>query len=61
MGKIYQMTTKCTKWPKIYHLAVKYGHKKYQNLPLQGLLNFTQIGIFGLKINHLATLLWVCL
>jgi hypothetical protein len=28
----------------------------YQHLPLQKPLKFTQIGIFGLEINHLATL-----
>jgi hypothetical protein len=30
----------------------------YQHLPLQEPPKFTQIGIFGLKINHLATLTW---
>jgi hypothetical protein len=28
----------------------------YQNFPFQGPPKYTQIGIFGLKINHLATL-----
>jgi hypothetical protein len=28
----------------------------YQHFPFQGPPKFTQIGIFGLKINHLATL-----
>jgi hypothetical protein len=28
----------------------------YQQLPFEGPLKFTQIGIFGLKTNHLATL-----
>jgi hypothetical protein len=28
---------------------------KYQHLPLQDLPKITQIGIFGLKIYHLAT------
>jgi hypothetical protein len=32
-------------------------HKKYRHLPLQGPPKFTQIWIFGLKTNHLATLL----
>jgi hypothetical protein len=32
------------------------GHKIYQHFPSQGPPNLTQIGIFGLKINHLATL-----
>jgi ubiquitin len=58
MGKIYQMTTKCTKWPqnvpnghKIYLLAVnrQYGHKKYQPYSLQDLPNLTQIGILVRK------------
>jgi hypothetical protein len=33
------------------------GHKIYQPLPLQDPPQSTQIGIFGLKIYHLATLL----
>jgi hypothetical protein len=28
----------------------------YQHFPLQGPSKLTEIGIFGLKINHLATL-----
>jgi hypothetical protein len=39
------MATKYTKWPQ-----------NISNIPLQGRPNFTQIGIFGLKICHLATL-----
>jgi hypothetical protein len=39
---------------KIDQMAIKY---KYQHLPLQDSPNFTQIGIFGLKIHHLATLI----
>jgi hypothetical protein len=31
-------------------------HKIYQHLPLQNPQKFTQIWIFGLKTNHLATL-----
>jgi hypothetical protein len=31
----------------------------YQHLPLQEPLKFTQIGIFGLKTNPLATLLLI--
>jgi hypothetical protein len=34
-------------------MAIKYT---YQHLPLPDPPKFTQIGIFGLKINHLATL-----
>jgi hypothetical protein len=33
------------------------GHKIYQDYPLQYPQKFTQIGIFGLKTNHLATLI----
>jgi hypothetical protein len=44
---------------KIYEMAVKsirYDHKIYQHLSLQDTQKVTQIGIFGLKIYHLATL-----
>jgi hypothetical protein len=33
------------------------GHKIYQDFPLIDPPKFTQIGIFGLKTNHLATLM----
>jgi hypothetical protein len=36
---------------------IPHGQKIYQHFPFQGPPNFTQIGIFGSKINHLATLL----
>jgi hypothetical protein len=39
------MALKYSKWSKIY-----------QHFPIKGPPNFTKIGIFGLKINHLATL-----
>jgi hypothetical protein len=45
-GQIYQNGSK--KRPN--------GHKIYQHLPLQDTPKFTHIGIFGLKIYHLATL-----
>jgi hypothetical protein len=32
------------------------GHKIYQDFPQQDPPKFTQIGIFGLKTNHLAAL-----
>jgi hypothetical protein len=32
------------------------GHKIYQHFPFKGPTKYTQIGILGLKINHLATL-----
>jgi hypothetical protein len=50
---------------KIYQMAIRYflwtqtwpnGHKICQDFPLQGPPKFTQIGIFGLRTNHLATL-----
>jgi hypothetical protein len=47
---MYQMAIKYTLWLKIDKLALKI-------LTLQGLLKFTQVGIFSLKIYHLATLL----
>jgi hypothetical protein len=50
--KIYQSAINFTKWPE----NSPNGHKVYQRLPSQDHPKFTQIGIFGLKINHLATL-----
>jgi hypothetical protein len=56
---------KYTERPKMYQMAIKYisfGRKvekmatKIPHLPLQDLLKFTRIGIFSLKIYHLATL-----
>jgi hypothetical protein len=32
------------------------GQKIYPNFPIKGTPKITQIGIFGLKINHLATM-----
>jgi hypothetical protein len=52
----YQMATNYTKRPQI----IPNGHKIYQHFPIEGPLKFTQIVIFGLKTNHLATLLWTC-
>jgi hypothetical protein len=49
-GKMYQMTIKYTKWPH----NTPNGHKMYQQMPLQEPPKFTQIEIFGLKINRLA-------
>jgi hypothetical protein len=41
----------------VYQTAIYYtnGRKIYQHCPLQGPPKYTQIVIFGLKINHLAT------
>jgi hypothetical protein len=36
-------------------MALKYHHNIFQNTPYQGLKKNTKIGIFGLKIYHLAT------
>jgi hypothetical protein len=59
-GKIYQSTTKYTKWTQNMYTKwtehLPNGHKIYQHLPLQDPPKFTQIGILGLKIYHLATL-----
>jgi hypothetical protein len=45
------MATNYTKWSQ----NRPNGHKMYQHLPLQEPPKFTQLVIFGLKINHLAT------
>jgi hypothetical protein len=63
LGETYQNGEKYT---KMYRMAVKHtirpknrqkGHLKQQHLPMQGLSQFTQIGIFGSKECHLAALL----
>jgi hypothetical protein len=66
-GKIYQISTtlpngpKYTKWPQNictkWSLNIPNDHKLYQHFPFLGPPKFTQIGILGLKTNHLATLL----
>jgi hypothetical protein len=43
-----------TKWP----YNIPNGHKIYQLFPFQGPPKCSHIAIFGLKINHLATLLF---
>jgi hypothetical protein len=53
--KMYQMATKYTKGQK----NRPNGHTIYQHLPLQEPPKFTQFGISGLKIFHLATLLLI--
>jgi hypothetical protein len=50
--KLYQTAMNDTKWP----WNIPNGHKIYQHLPFKGPSKFTQIGIYGLKTNHLATL-----
>jgi hypothetical protein len=49
---LYQTAIKYTKWPQ----NIPNGHKLYQHFTSLGTLKYTQIWIFGLKINHLATL-----
>jgi hypothetical protein len=49
---------KLAKYTKLTH-TIPNGHKIYQQRLLQGAQKFTQIGIFGLKIYHLATLILV--
>jgi hypothetical protein len=34
------------------------GNEMHQNFPSRSLQKYTQIGIFGMKINHLATLVF---
>jgi hypothetical protein len=50
--KVYQMVIKYLKSPE----NIPNGHKMYEHFPILGLPKFTQIGILGLKTNHLATL-----
>jgi hypothetical protein len=66
LGAIYQNGKNIPKNHRIYQIAINYdkksqnrpnGHIIYQRLSLQDPSKFTQIGIFGLKICHLATLL----
>jgi hypothetical protein len=58
--KIYPMPAKYTKWPQNitngHKIGIPIDRKIYQNLQWQDPPKFTQIVLFGLKINHLATL-----
>jgi hypothetical protein len=51
------MTTEYTK----YSHNTPNGHKIYPNFPLQDLPKDIQMGIFNMKIHHLATMHWNCL
>jgi hypothetical protein len=62
---IYQNTGKYTKLPLNYQMPIKYtkwpyyipnDHRTNQRFSFQGPPKYTQICIFGLKTNHLATL-----
>jgi hypothetical protein len=46
------MATKFPNGYKIFQMAVNYT----KHFPFQGPPEYTQLGIFGMKINHLATL-----
>jgi hypothetical protein len=50
--QIFKMAKKYTKWPT----NIQNGQKICQHNSLQRPRNYTQIGILGLKIFHLATL-----
>jgi hypothetical protein len=61
----YQNGKKLPNSHKLYQMSIKYNkrpwngpsvHEIYQHLPLQDPPKLTQIWIFGLKTNHLATL-----
>jgi hypothetical protein len=60
LGKTYQITITYPQWQKNVPNGRKIGrpnsHIIYQHLPLQDPSKFTQIGIFGLDMCHLATL-----
>jgi hypothetical protein len=65
LGTWYLNVKKCTKWiqnvpnghkNKKSPWNIPNGHKIYRHFSIQGPPTFTQIGIFGLKTNHLATL-----
>jgi hypothetical protein len=51
--KLYKKAINYTKWQQ----NIPNGHKIFKHFPLQSPPKITQSGIFGLKINHLATLL----
>jgi hypothetical protein len=51
-GKHVPNVQKITKWP----LNIPNGHRIYNKFRFQGTPKYTQSGIFGMKICHLATL-----
>jgi hypothetical protein len=50
--KKYQMAIKCTKMV----IEIPNGHELHQNFTSQGLTKYTKVGIFGMKLYHLANL-----
>jgi hypothetical protein len=66
LGTKYQNGKNITNCHELHQMSIKYNkrpqngpsvHKIYHPLPLQDPPKFTQIWIFGLKANHLATLI----
>jgi hypothetical protein len=53
--EIYQAAINYTKWHKIFQIVIKYTNIYYS----KALQNLPKFGIFGLKTNHLATLIGV--
>jgi hypothetical protein len=62
LGPIVPKREKYTKWAqtisKCHIHIIPNGYKIYQHFPFQLPPKYNQIGIFGLEINHLATLHW---
>jgi hypothetical protein len=50
--KLYQTALYYTKWSQ----SIPNDHKNTKHFPFKGPPKYTKIGIFGLKIKHLATL-----
>jgi hypothetical protein len=48
------MPIKYTQWSS----TIPNDQNMYEHFPFKGPPKYTQIGIFGLKRNHLATLIW---
>jgi hypothetical protein len=62
LEKIYHIATKLPNGHKMYQMAVLYSKwtRIYQPLSIRRPRKITQIWIFGLKRNHLATLVGNC-
>jgi hypothetical protein len=65
LGTKYQNGENIPNYHELYQMSIKYNkrpqsgpsvRKIHQHLPLQDPPKFSQIWIFGLKTNHLATL-----
>jgi hypothetical protein len=51
--KLYQITSIIPNTHKTQQMNIRYV---YQSFPFQGLSKYAKIGIFGVKVNHLAAL-----